>query len=138
MEVKSNIKIKSIKEPVQFGVSLMLARLLNNFKTPTFGDYQRIDGIMEHFKKIDADQAEHVKKIYAELSIPEEESIDASHPLYNQITNRVMEGKSSVMRADLQVFTVEQLNASIDGSYNLSFADRRLLMYWLVKEEKAA
>jgi hypothetical protein len=137
MEVKSNIKIKSIKEPVQFGLSLMLPSLLQGFKTPTYGDYERITGLMELFKKIHAEQAKHVQTIYDELSIPEEESIDSNHPLYSKVTNLVLEGKSSVMRSDLQVFSVKELNAAVEGSFNLSFADRRLLMYWLVKEEKA-
>jgi hypothetical protein len=138
MEVKSNIKIKSIKEPVQFGISFMLTSLLQGFKTPTYGDYERISGLMDLFKKIHTEQAEHVRTIYADLSLPEEESIDSNHPLHSQVTNLVMEGKSSVMRSDLQVFSMKELNAAVEGSFNLSFSDRRLLMYWLVKEEKAA
>lgn len=115
---------------VQFGVAMMLTRLLPGFKTPTYADMKLIDHVLTAIQQVD--QSSHIKDVFRKYEISEEDSIDPSHPAFMKINNEIMQGQSSVTKADIAVFDSEHFNSLTDG-LNVNYGERKLLEFWLVK-----
>lgn len=119
---------------LQYGAAIQITRLVPQFMIKDYATVKLIDGIMESLIKVKSAQTEQLQAIYESHGLPLDESIDASHPLYRQISEEIYTAPSPFTRAELQRLTIDQFNACLHG-LTLSYQDRKLLEYWLVITE---
>lgn len=129
-----NLKPKQAMPKITLGIASGLARLLPNFKTQTFADHQRIDSVLKTLQSTQAVQQEIITSFFKKHNLPETEVIDGQHPLSRPLFEQINQAETKLEKKDVAKFTLEELNAGIDG-LSLAFADRNFLMYWLVKAE---
>lgn len=117
---------------ITLGIASGLNELLPRFRTQTFADHQRIDGILTTLKSISHINQKHVEDFFKKHNLPDTEIIDGNHPLSRELFELINNAETDLTKKDVAKFTLDEFNASVDG-LALSFADRNFLMYWLVK-----
>lgn len=120
---------------LSFGVAMTISNLLPGFKTPTYADEQLVDRVVSLLAIVQEYQKDKVNEVFFQNQLPADEDVDINHPLYREVTESVLRGTCPGTREDFQVFTSESFNGAIEGM-QISYADRKLLRYWLVKEEE--
>jgi len=129
------VKVKKLKPAtpkITLGVVTGLGNLLPTFRTQTFADHQRIDGILKTLETSAPLRQQIVSDFFKKHSLAEKEIIDGNHPLSRELFTLVNNAETDLTKQDVAKFTLDEFNASVDG-LALSFADRNFLMFWLVK-----
>ncbi|MBB2149183.1 hypothetical protein [Pedobacter gandavensis] len=126
---------KQEKNLLQFGLIKVLTNLLPGFKTPTYADMLRIDGLMKKFQSTFDEEQAHIISVYEQNNLPKEEDVNPNHPLFRQINEEFSIGLSSLALTEIQKFTLSEFNNSVDG-LAFNYHERSLLQKYLVIEEK--
>ena len=129
--MKTKVKKEVVK--MQLGVALTLPKMLSLFKTPTYGDMQRIDGLMRLLNQQEQTQGDAIKAFFEKNGLEENQSVGPSHPLFHQLEKEVLGSVVEITKDQTQVFNQEQFNSSIDG-LEFNYQERSMLQFWLVKE----
>jgi hypothetical protein len=131
------VKIKELKKTAPkliLGAVTGLQNLLPQFKTPTYQDVKKIDGILETLKAGDAARQTFIQEFFKKHKLGEKESIGPDHPLAQELFSNLSGVETSVHKEDISLYSLIEFNASIDG-INLNYNDRKFLEYWLVKSD---
>ncbi|RAJ28861.1 hypothetical protein [Pedobacter cryoconitis] len=116
---------------LQFGILMMLERLLPAFKTPTYADMKIIEGVLKTIES--TDKSVIVKSIFDKYGITEGANVNGSHPEFININNEIMQADSQLTSEDIAVFGMDHLNSLTEG-VNINYAERKALMELLVKK----
>lgn len=118
---------------LQFGIIKVLSNLLPGFKTQTYSDMLRIDGLMKKLQATGDEEQAHIISVYEQNNLPKEEDVNSNHPLFRQINLEFSVGISSVAKQEVQKFTLSEFNNSVDG-LGFNYHERSLLQKHLVIE----
>lgn len=117
---------------ISYNAAQAIAGMVRGFKTGTYADYERIKSVIEVCKKVTDSFQERVQAKLQELGV---EELTPEHPEFKKVNTELsheFSGASSTEVKELQVFTKEELHASLEG-INMSFDERDLLEKALVK-----
>lgn len=117
------------------GELFMISQLMPAFKTPTYGDSQRIDAVFATFEGAREFQQKAISEFYLDKNLPETETIDQNHPLAGQLNSKMNNTETNLKQMDIASYSLEDFNNSISG-LNFTYAERKNLEFWLVKTEK--
>jgi hypothetical protein len=124
--------IKPTAPNLTLGVVSGLSSLIPQFRTPTYADMQRITGVLEKLASTEAHRQSLITSFFKDNDLPEEEVIDATHPLSRFLFQLLQTAETKLSKTDVAAYDLAAFNASVDG-LALSYADRNFLMFWLVK-----
>ena len=130
--MKKLTKIEAPTPKLTLGVVTGLRNLLPQFRTAYYLDVQRIEGILKKIGESAEVQNQVITDFIKTNNLPESEDINPNHPLYRDFVNAINNTETQITKDDVSKFSLEDLNAAIDG-LNMNYNDRTFLMFWLVK-----
>ena len=130
--MKKLTKIEAPTPKLTLGVATGLRNLLPQFRTAYYLDVQRIEGILKKIGESAEVQNQVITDFIKTNNLAESEDINPNHPLYRELVNAINTAETQITKADVSKFSLEDLNAAIDG-LNMNYNDRTFLMFWLVK-----
>lgn len=131
------VKLKKVKEqPAEKRVFFManlnpFIMALNKLLMPTRGDEKRLDAVDQTLQHIAEEHQRVVQQFFKEHQLPEDEQIDETHPLYKKWLDFYLK---EVKEPTFPEFTEQQFAAVTTGAV-LTFQEKKLLKFWLLKQD---
>lgn len=128
-----NLKLKPESQKISFRVINDLLRIAPSLRCNTYADFQRMQTLLEQLNEAYKQVFKLVQDFKKENKLPETEELDANHPLFADLNNKISNAFSALKKQDITVFNKEDFAAAIQN-LNLLYADISFLDYWLVKK----